>query len=75
MSERTSVLIAEDHPMFRGALEEAIRSRPDLELVGTAEDGRVAIDVKTHLQNLYEKLGVSDRAAAAAEGMRRGLLE
>ncbi len=31
--------------------------------------------VKTHLQNVYEKLGVSDRAAAVAEGMRRGLLE
>jgi two-component system nitrate/nitrite response regulator NarL len=31
--------------------------------------------VKTHLQHLYEKLGVSDRAAAVAEAMRRGLLE
>jgi len=31
--------------------------------------------VKGHLQSLYEKLGVSDRAAAVAEGMRRGLLE
>ncbi|MEA2424199.1 MAG: two-component system, NarL family, nitrate/nitrite response regulator NarL [Thermoleophilaceae bacterium] len=31
--------------------------------------------VKSHLQNLYEKLGVSDRAAAVAEGMRRGLVE
>jgi two-component system, NarL family, nitrate/nitrite response regulator NarL len=30
--------------------------------------------VKTHLHNLYEKLGVSDRAAAVAEGMRRGLI-
>lgn len=31
--------------------------------------------VRTHVQNLYEKLGVSDRAAAVAEGMRRRLLE
>ena len=31
--------------------------------------------VKTHVQRLYEKLGVSDRAAAVAEAMRRGLLE
>ena len=31
--------------------------------------------VKTHLQHLYGKLGVSDRAAAVAEAMRRGLLE
>ena len=31
--------------------------------------------VKTHTQRLYDKLGVSDRGAAEAEGMRRGLLE
>jgi two-component system nitrate/nitrite response regulator NarL len=31
--------------------------------------------VKTHIRKLFEKLGVSDRAAAVAEGMRRGLLE
>jgi two-component system, NarL family, nitrate/nitrite response regulator NarL len=31
--------------------------------------------VKTHVQHLYEKLGVSDRAAAVATAMRRGLLE
>jgi two-component system nitrate/nitrite response regulator NarL len=31
--------------------------------------------VKTHTQRLYEKLGVSDRAAAVAEAMRQGLLE
>jgi two-component system, NarL family, nitrate/nitrite response regulator NarL len=31
--------------------------------------------VKTHATRLYDKLGVSDRAAAVAEAMRRGLLE
>ena len=31
--------------------------------------------VKSHLHSLYDKLGVSDRAAAVAEGMRRGMLE
>lgn len=31
--------------------------------------------VKTHVQRLYEKLGVGDRAAAVAEAMRRGLLD
>jgi two-component system, NarL family, nitrate/nitrite response regulator NarL len=31
--------------------------------------------VKTYAQRLYEKLGVSDRAAAVAEAMRRGLLD
>ncbi|MDX1889379.1 response regulator transcription factor [Mycolicibacterium sp. 050158] len=31
--------------------------------------------VKTHVQRLYEKLGVGDRGAVVAEAMRRGLLE
>ncbi|MGH2712447.1 MAG: response regulator [Thermoleophilaceae bacterium] len=31
--------------------------------------------VKTHLQHIYDKLGVSERAAAVAQAMRRGLLE
>jgi two-component system nitrate/nitrite response regulator NarL len=31
--------------------------------------------VKTHLQRLYDRLEVSDRAAAVAEGMRRGLID
>jgi len=31
--------------------------------------------VKTHVQHLYGKLGVSDRAAAVAIAMRRGLIE
>ena len=34
-----------------------------------------ATTVKTHLQRVYEKLGVSDRAAAVAEAMRRGVLD
>jgi two-component system, NarL family, nitrate/nitrite response regulator NarL len=30
--------------------------------------------VKTHIEKLYAKLGVSDRGAAVAEGMRKGLV-
>jgi two-component system nitrate/nitrite response regulator NarL len=44
----------------------------------TAEIGKElhlsAATVKTHLQHAYEKLGVSDRAAAVAEALRRGVL-
>ena len=31
-------------------------------------------DVRTHLQSAYDKLGVSDRAAAVATAIRRGIL-
>jgi two-component system, NarL family, nitrate/nitrite response regulator NarL len=58
------------------------REREILALVAdgkaTAEIGKElhlsAATVKTHLQHAYEKLGVSDRAAAVAEALRRGLL-
>ena len=39
--------------------------------------GRLGVSpatVKTHLRHVYEKLGVSERAAAVAEAMRRGIL-
>lgn len=31
--------------------------------------------IKTHLANIYEKLGVSDRAAAVAKALREGVLQ
>ncbi|MDX6691349.1 MAG: two-component system, NtrC family, sensor kinase [Solirubrobacteraceae bacterium] len=31
--------------------------------------------VRTHLENLYEKLGVGDRAAAVAQALRKGLIQ
>jgi two-component system nitrate/nitrite response regulator NarL len=46
-------------------------SAPEMAMRLTVSQGTV----KTHLQNLYQRLGVSDRAAAVAEAMRRGLLE
>jgi DNA-binding NarL/FixJ family response regulator len=53
-----------------------------LELVATGTTNREAAarlfiseaTVKTHLMHIYAKLGVSDRAAAVAEGFNRGLL-
>jgi len=43
-----------------------------LELVAGGATSRAA--VKTHLLNIYAKLGVGDRAAAVAEAFNRGLL-
>ena len=38
------VLVADDHPIYREGIVRAVKERPDLELVGEAEDGRVALD-------------------------------
>jgi two-component system, NarL family, nitrate/nitrite response regulator NarL len=53
-----------------------------LELIAEGESANVIAQrlhlavptVKTHIQNLYAKLGVNDRGAAVAEAMRRGLV-
>ena len=70
----------------RGAKDRPGLSAREREILGHIAEGRSAPDiakllylspatVKSHLGALYEKLGVSDRAAAVAEAMRRGLLE
>jgi two-component system, NarL family, nitrate/nitrite response regulator NarL len=40
---RTRVFLADDHPMFLEAVVEAVRERPDLELVGSAGNGLDAV--------------------------------
>ena len=41
---RVRVLVADDHPIYREGIVRAVKERPDLELVGEAEDGRAALD-------------------------------
>lgn len=72
-----------------GALEggsEAQLTPRELELLQLAADGSSGPDiadrlvlshatVRTHFRNIYDKLGVSDRAAAVAKTMRLGLID
>src|SRR3954453_15655872 len=39
------VLIADDHPMIRWGLAQVVSAEPDLEVVGTAEDGVRAVEL------------------------------
>jgi DNA-binding NarL/FixJ family response regulator len=65
-----------------GAETLSAREEEILELVAAGTTNREAAarlftseaTVKTHLLHIYAKLGVSDRAAAVAEGFNRGLL-
>lgn len=61
-------------------------SERELEVLRLTAGGRSAAEIagdlqlsvatiRTHLQNLYQKLGVSDRAAAVASGLRLGLID
>jgi DNA-binding NarL/FixJ family response regulator len=66
--------------------EESILTPRELQVLALIADGatnRAAgarlhlseATIKTHLLSIYAKLGVRDRAAAVAEGFRRGLLD
>jgi len=43
-TERIRILIADDHPLYRTGLVDTVKRRPELELVGQAEDGTTALD-------------------------------
>jgi two-component system nitrate/nitrite response regulator NarL len=85
MSPEVQSGIAEEIRL-RAAPERVVLSAREREVLGLIAQGLSAPDigkrlhlsaatVKGHLHSLYEKLGVSERAAAVAEAMRRGLLE
>lgn len=70
----------------RGELAEPLLTPREIEIIQLAAEGlsaretgkRLTISpdtVKTHLQNIYPKLKVSDRAAAVATAMRLGLID
>jgi two-component system nitrate/nitrite response regulator NarL len=42
-SGRIRVFVADDHPLYREAVVRAVRARPEFELIGQADDGRVAL--------------------------------
>jgi two-component system nitrate/nitrite response regulator NarL len=65
---RASILTSREAEIL-ALMAEGMSSRQiaDRLVLGTAT-------IKTHLHHVYEKLGVTDRAAAVAEAMRRGLL-
>jgi DNA-binding NarL/FixJ family response regulator len=47
---RIRVLVADDHPLIRSGLARLVSAQPDLELVGTAEDGICAVEVAERAQ-------------------------
>lgn len=77
-------LATEVHQRSRG--EATLLSPREAEVITMMADGLSVPDIaerlhlapttiRTHVQRLYEKLGVSDRGAAVAEAMRRRLVE
>ncbi len=64
---RVRVLVADDHPLFREGVERAVRARPDLELIGSAADGRAALDA---IRRLEPDVALLDLRLPGLDGLR-----
>jgi two-component system nitrate/nitrite response regulator NarL len=71
---RTTIFVADDHPVFRDGLVRALRTRPEFELVGEAGDGREALAEIKRLEPAVALLDVKMPGldgAAIAQALRR----
>lgn len=78
--------LASEIRMRRDVADRPLLSSRELDVLRLAADGQTTAEigaelhlssatVKSHLRHVYEKLDVTDRAAAVAQALRRGLLE
>ena len=63
---RTTVVIADDHPLHRDALSQAITAWPDLELLAAATDGRSALE---QIRELSPDVAVLDMRMPGPRGI------
>jgi DNA-binding NarL/FixJ family response regulator len=64
--EAIPVLVVDDHPGFRGALEKALRRAPELRLVGSASNGEEALLMTAQL---HPRVVVMDLAMPGMTGV------
>lgn len=77
MPNQITVLIADDHPIFRKGLREIVQAEPSLQLVAEAEDGTHALSLLRTLRPAVAVLdvdmpqhdGISIARAVQAEGL------
>ncbi|MGH2524146.1 MAG: response regulator [Anaerolineales bacterium] len=48
--EKITVLVVDDHPLFRQGLQDLLRSEPDIEVVGEGASGQEALELARKLQ-------------------------
>lgn len=82
MAETISILIADDHPMFRFGMRARLSAEADLAVVGEAGSGDEALTlvgqltpktVRNYVSTVFGKLQVADRAEAIIKARDAGL--
>lgn len=74
MSDTITIVIAEDHPVFRMGLTDALAADPSLEIVGQTGDGEGALELVRRLRPRIAVLDIEMPKAsglAVAEAVRR----
>jgi two-component system nitrate/nitrite response regulator NarL len=66
-SARVRVFVAEDHPLYREGVVRAIKERPDLELTGECDDGRIAL---ARIQELEPAVALLDMRLPSLSGLQ-----
>lgn len=66
-ASRLTILIADDHPVYRQGLERAIRERPELDLVSVSADGREALE---KINQLEPDVAVVDVRMPGLDGLK-----
>ena len=67
MSDRITIVIADDHPVYRRGLARAIADRPEFELLGEASDGRSAL---TLIEETVPDVAVLDISMPELDGVQ-----
>jgi two-component system, NarL family, nitrate/nitrite response regulator NarL len=65
--EPSTVVVADDHPLYRASVVRAVKQRPELELVGEASDGREALEL---IRTLRPAIAVVDLRMPGLDGQR-----
>jgi DNA-binding NarL/FixJ family response regulator len=59
MADRFTIVVADDHPVFRQGLRQIIESEPSFEIIGEANDGKQALSLIRKLRPAVAVLDIS----------------